>query len=219
MVAALGAMILDAKHCDLKPSVGLAPNVFAELGVDAITLSAAAGGHCLAPFCSYPEAGVGGHSPQLQRGPPKIFRTIPTRRPALTSSSVPASAKALGTVNKLTCWGGHQQSGGTGPGAAGPPGAGFVDPAQLWGTEERLGVDMLKAGLTSSADGLLAAPARTCGGKDIEQPAPRSLRNQIETMRLPPSDVGSADRCRFMPLSRRAPTRGTQGAERDHSRD
>jgi len=56
------------------------------------------------------------------------------------------------------------------------------------GKEERL-ESMLKARpLTSSADGLLLPPAaRTCWWKRILRPgAPAALRQQIETMRLPP---------------------------------
>ncbi|TWB93249.1 uridine monophosphate synthetase [Synechococcus sp. Ace-Pa] len=183
-------LILDAKHCDLNTSSALAHYVFAELGVDAITLSPLPGQDIVAPFLLYPERGVvvTCHSSNAAS---KIFQHHPDEDDPLYLKFV-RECQLWGTSEQLLLEVGTSNPAVLARVRQGAPER-FVILRSLWGKEERL-ESMLKAGLTSSADGLLLPlPQNLLVEKDIEQ-GTAALRQQIETMRLR-LDVGSADRC------------------------
>jgi uridine monophosphate synthetase len=183
-------LILDAKHSDLNTSSALAHYVFAELGVDAITLSPLPGQDIVAPFLLYPERGVvvSCHSSNAAS---KLFQHHPGELDPLYLKFV-TECQLWGTAEQLLLEVGTSDPAVLARVRQAAPQR-FVILRSLWEEEERLEA-LLEAGLTASADGLLLPlPQHLLVEEGMEQ-GTRDLRCQIEAMRHR-LDAGAVDRC------------------------
>ena len=183
-------LILDAKHSDLNTSSALAHYVFADLGVDAITLSPLPGQDIVAPFLLYPDRGVvvSCHSSNAAS---KRFQHHPDEHDPLYLRFV-AECQLWGTAQQLLLEVGTSDPAVLARVRQAAPQR-FVILRSLWEEEERLEA-LLEAGLTASADGLLLPlPQHLLVEEGMEQ-GTRDLRRQIEAMRHG-LEGGGTDRC------------------------
>jgi len=201
-------LILDAKHCDLNTSSALAHYVFAELGVDAITLSPLPGQDIVAPFLLYPERGVvvTCHSSNAAS---KIFQHHPDEDDPLYLKFV-RECQLWGTSEQLLLEVGTSNPAVLARVRQGAPER-FVILRSLWGKEERL-ESMLKAGLTSSADGLLLPLPQNLLVERILSRAPRPYANRSKrcgsaSMWAAPIAARSGYRHRARPANQRSRAR------------
>ncbi|MCT0231006.1 bifunctional orotidine-5'-phosphate decarboxylase/orotate phosphoribosyltransferase [Synechococcus sp. CS-1324] len=172
-------LILDAKHSDLNTSSALAHYVFAELGVDAITLSPLPGQDIVAPFLLYPDRAVvvSCHSSNAAS---RLFQHHPDASDPLYLKIV-RECQLWGTAEQLLLEVGTSDPVVLARVRQAAPQR-FVILRSLWEEEERLET-LLQAGLTASADGLLLPlPQHLLVEEGMEQ-GTLELRLQIEAMR------------------------------------